>query len=260
MTSTSDDARRSLHNAIVMAYIDGKIHGEEKKFIQQLCKRLNLDEAQFQAVLADVKADPKRLKISAGSEGQKHLEMLCQAASCDGELSDAERSVLEKVAAYLGLGPEAIDAMLPSQQDDLDVLVAIGHDIETLYAQYHQWDSSRRQEALQAIAAHGRTAVIPLLQIIESYRTPANMDSGVALKTDVAHQLGRLGDDRAVYYLAQQVNLGDSDDEITCLELRVACAQAIAALVEVDFGQDPVAGTRQWWQQKGRTQFNRLAM
>jgi hypothetical protein len=86
------------------------------------------------------------------------------------------------------------------------------------------------------------------------------MDSGVTLKTDVACQLGRLGDDRAVYYLAHQVNLGDGDNEVTNPQFRMACAQAIAALVNEDFGQAPVIGVREWWRQKGRSKYNRLAM
>jgi hypothetical protein len=56
------------------------------------------------------------------------------------------------------------------------------------------------------------------------------------------------------------VNLGDGDNEVTNPQFRMACAQAIAALVNEDFGQAPVIGVREWWRQKGRSKYNRLAM
>ena len=120
---------------------------------------------------------------------------------------------------------------------------------------------AQRRAKLQELAAMGRGVVVPLLRVLESYKSPDGAPNALSLKARVAETLGELGDDRAVYYLAQQVNIGEQEDEITNAALRRASAAALGALVGAEFSADDegVAAARQWWQGSGRRVYDRLA-
>jgi len=96
--------------------------------------------------------------------------------------------------------------------------------------------------------------------LLESYRRPDGCETTVAMKTLLAEALGQIGDRRAVYYLSQQVSIGDSDDEITSAELRAACAHAIGRIAGVEFPRDEsvVLAARQWWLDSGGDEYNQL--
>jgi uncharacterized tellurite resistance protein B-like protein len=255
-----DNAQRQLRNAIVMAWLDGEINEAERHFIHELRRRLGIEKEDFDAVVAEVKADPKRLSVSRGADGLMTLEQLIEVAAADGEVAPPERKLLARVGAYLGLGEAEVENMLPAESTDPAQAEAIERQIQALYDHWADWDAATRQGRIAEIAQAGRHAVIPLLQVMESYRTPRGMERAVDLKIAIAHQLGHLGDTRAVYYLAHQVGIGDADDEITSEDLRQACAQAVARLAGQDFGEQPVAAARDWWRDKGRRTYNTLAM
>ncbi|MBS3821399.1 MAG: hypothetical protein GVY16_05180 [Planctomycetes bacterium] len=255
-----DNAQRQLRNAIVMAWLDGDINDAERHFIHDLRRRLGIEKEDFDAVVAEVKADPKRLSVSRGADGLVTLEQLIEVAAADGEVAPAERTLLARVGAYLGLGEAELENMLPAETPDPAQAEAIERQVQALYEQWADWDAATRESRIAEIAEAGQHAVIPLLQVMESYRTPRGVGTAVDLKIAIARQLGALGDKRAVYYLAHQVGIGDADDDITSGDLRQACAEAVARLAGQDFGEQPVAAARDWWRAKGRRTYNTLAM
>ncbi|MCD4825189.1 MAG: TerB family tellurite resistance protein [Phycisphaerae bacterium] len=258
---TEQDSR-NLKNVMVVMLWDKTLTDEERAFIDTLRKRLDIEADEFQRLVAEVQADPKRLSIPKGPEGVDALGLLIEAAAADGEICDTEKKMLGKVAAFVGIEPGRLEQMFPDTPASLQQQFEITAAIEELYANFHQWDAATRTAKCCAIAAFGRPAAILLLQVMESYRTPDNETNSLELKILIAEQLGKLADTRAIYYLVQQISIGDSDDEMTSADQRAACAEAIAAIVGESFGQgsEAVQAARLWWQKTGHNQFNQLAM
>ena len=103
--------------------------------------------------------------------------------------------------------------------------------------------------------------MISLLRVLETGRVPEGAADGLELKTLVAEHLGRLGDERAVYYLAQQVTIGEMDDEVTNGELRFAVAEALGRIADRPFSRDQggVEAARKWWFAEGLRRYDHLA-
>ena len=168
--------------------------------------------------------------------------------------------MLERLAGHAGLDSadvaELVDASVGTHEDEIGALVA------EIYSDFVGWDEAARREKLAALARFGRESTLPLLRVLESYRAPDGAGNAIALKMLVVEQLGGLDDDRAVYYLAQQVNIGDLDDEITNAELRYAAAEALGRIISEGFSRDQagVATARAWWLGVGLTRYDRLAL
>ena len=65
--------------------------------------------------------------------------------------------------------------------------------VEQMYAGFTGWDEAARREGLGRITAFGKAAALPLLRVLESYRTPDGADDSLALKAMVTRELGGLG-------------------------------------------------------------------
>lgn len=256
------DKRRHLRNAIVISAMDGKVSAQEQAFIGRLREELGISEAEFDEVVAEVRENPHRLSVPRGAEAREVFDALVQAAMADGELAEREKRVLRKVARHIGLSEQELSEALPGVGPDPAVMEAIDRQVDELYAGFGQWDATTRGAKLDTLADHGEIAVLPLLGLLESYRTPEGCDDALELKTLAADRLGRIEDERAVYYLAQQVSLGDGEDEITNADLRGACAEAMGRIVGQDFSRDQagIEAARLWWRANQQSRFNRLAM
>jgi hypothetical protein len=145
-------------------------------------------------------------------------------------------------------------------QEQPSVKQELTHLADEIYQQFGGWPETTQREKLDQFASAGDAAVVPLLRILESYRTPVGAANTLSLKTMVCQQLGRLGDDRAVYYLCQQISLGDAEDEINSAALRYA-AEALGRIIGKPFTPDAqgVQTAREWWLGPGRAQYDQLA-
>ncbi len=263
------DGAAHLKNALVMVTVDGRVNDEEKAYIRALRDRLDIDSDEFQALCAEVKADRRRLSVPGkGQVADETLRRLVEVATADDDINLAEKRVLEKVAEHIGCTLADLEAMIVQAAPrtsatvvDDHVAKAIGDAVETLYVHFGEWPDEQRRQACREIAAHGTAAVIPLLRVLESYRNPDGGD-GLRMKELIVDQLADLGDLRVVYYLAQQVSLGDTDDEVTCGALRAASAEAIGRLVGESFTRDAagVEACRQWWRSKGMIDYQTLVL
>lgn len=258
-----ESAKADMRNVLVVAAADGKLADEEKQLIQELRRRLGIGDEEFAELCEQVRRDPKKLTVSQDvEEATETFRLMAAMAAADGEIQPAERNLLHRLAEYVGLD---------SQQAGQIVDEALGVDeaaqarvesaIEEVYASFESWDSATRREKIGALTSASRGAVVPLLRALESYRTPAGASDALAMKTMLTRAIGDIGDERAVYYLVQQVNIGDIDDEVTCAALRYAAAEAVGKILGKPFAadQEGVKAVRQWWQSQQSRRYDRLA-
>jgi uncharacterized tellurite resistance protein B-like protein len=261
----ADATQRDLKNVMVIALADGQLTEDEKQFIQRLRQRLGLDEQEFADLVAQVRADPKAVSLpKEAAQAVAAVRLIADAAAADGEIGGVEKRIIRRLAAHVQLPPSELESLLGGSrgpEEAADTAELEGR-VEEIYAGFAEWDDSQRARKIEELGAYGPGAVRPLLQMLESYRTPAGLPDALALKALVARQLGRLGDGRAVYYLAQHVSLGDIEDEITSADFRCACAEAMGRIVGESFSADAagVAAAREWWTGPGRTRYSTLAI
>lgn len=258
-----EDRTVYLRNAIVLAVADGRLSDEERALIEQFRQRLAVSDREFRKLLADVRGHPQRVSLPRDpAEAAKTVELLAEFAAADDTVSARERGLIRRVGEKLGLPPSRVESIL-NRASGAEMADAsdVERRIRELYAGWARWDDAQRRARLQELAEMGRGIVVPLLRMLESYKTPDGEPNALSLKTFLAETLGELGDDRAAYYLAQQVTIGEQDDEITNAELRHMAAEALGKIVGTGFSRDAegVDAARQWWQGAGRRVYDRLA-
>lgn len=255
-----EQTQRNLKNIMVMVLVDGELNDQEELFLESLRDRTSIDPKDFQVLRDEARRNPTRLSIPKGAEGTDALKLLIQAALADGEISEREKTVIQKVANYLELSDSMVNQLIDEEQLSPEEEEKLNHLIEEFYAQYNHWDDSTRRQKLGELESWARPVVVPVLRMIESYRTPDEAEDALDFKTDLAHLLGRLGDERAVYYLAQQISLGDDVEDISSPELRLASADAIEQITGRQFDpSDKLEDARKWWRNDGQTEYNHLA-
>lgn len=279
----NDRAKKNLRNVMALALADGRVTAEEKRLIETLGSRLELDAAEMSQLAAEVGADPSRLSVPGDpAERTELVRLLVQAATVDGEVAPQERRILELLADHVGMAPAEMHVMLgaavrvpESARGPAEAPVApqaaapispadeaeIERRIEELYERFDGWDDDRRRQAFAELGSYGRGAAAALLRVLESYRGPTGAADVLALKTLVAELLGRIGAPEAVYFLAHVVNMGDLDDEVSSSELRFASAEAIGRIVGRDFARDQggLDAARLWWDAEGADRYDPLA-
>jgi len=257
------DAKRDIKNVIAMAVVDGAFADDEKQFVKDLRARLGMGDEEFARAVEEVRAERGKFHLPRDpAEAEAALRVLAEAAAADGVMTQQEQSLLDRLARHVGLDESKVSAML-------DEITGVGREreakaeamLEEMYHQFAGLDDQARREKLDAVAKLGRAAVVPLLQVLESYRVPDGAPGTIELKILVTEQLGKIGDARATYYLCQQVNISDVDDEITNSALRAAAAEALGKIVGEEFTRDPegVDAARKWWLAKGHIDYNQLA-
>ena len=252
------DRGRDLKNILVMLLADGVISDDEKDHLKKIKRRLELTTEDFTELVDEFKQDPNRLNVPQGQAGRDALNLLLEAALADGEMTSAEMVILEKVARHVGVSDMELQSLIPGNDESIG---RINDSVDELYEAFNSWDPATRAQKVLKIASYGVVAVVPLLQVLESYRIPDGAENSLELKLLVAGQLGQLKDTRAVYYLAQHVNIGDTDDEISNPEFRDQCAKAIGLITGLQFeGEDKQKMVRDWWLGPGKESFSELAI
>jgi len=257
-----ETTRRNVRNVIVFALADGDLNEQERRFIEGLRARLGLDADEFRALVEEVRKDPKRLTLPRRpQEVEEMIRLLAETARADGKVGDTERRLLRRLAEHAGLDAAVAEGLIsPTAPAAARASEELEAQADEIYAHFAAWDESVRREKIAAVAAAGSGAVEILLRVLESYRVPDGAPDALELKALVAEQLGRLGDVRAVYYLAQQINVGELDDEVSNAALRQACAEALGRLVGRPFTRDAegVEAARKWWFTQGIRQYDTL--
>lgn len=274
-----------MRAVLVTAIADGVVRGEEQSLIRRLRRKLGIDDARLQALVAELRSamQPDALLPSRSEERREALLLMVITAQIDGEIDGREREVLQKMADRLGFDAPAFSHILETGiarahrlRGDARIGEAVAHAVtavdsaaararaeqlvQIMYAQYFDRPSVHRE--LDELVALGSSAAIPLIRAFESYRRPRPPATPAQFKALLAETLGRIGDQRAVYYLASTVALGDEeDDETNTTELRITVAKALSLLVGERFSPDAagVRAAREWWSGVGGRSYQSLS-
>ena len=259
------DTEKDLRNIIVFAMADGDFNDDERAFVDTLRRQAGMTTEDYDALLAEAQAGESKLSLPRDADDARRIvDLLIQVAAADGMVSQRHRALLKRIARHIEFDEAAIDQMI-----DESLAVDAADDVETekeledIYAHFNDWDAATRQAKLDALAAGGIQAALPLLRMLESYRVPDGAPNALDLKEMIVRKLGELCDGRAVYYLIQQISIGNQDDEITNVALRYASAEALGKITGLDFAGDQsgVDAARTWWStSRQRDQYDRLAL
>ena len=262
MAATEKDIR----NVLAFSLADGQLGEDERQFAHGLADGAGIDADDLQLLVDDVIEGKNTLSLSRDpDDARQTIDLLVQAAAADRQITSHERKLLLRIAKHTGLDDQALSTMIEAAlqanaADDAE----IGQMVEDIYGQFSQWDAAARQAKLDELAAAGSHAVLPLLRLMESYRIPDGADDALEMKRLIAEKLGAIDDPRAVYYLIQQVTIGNQEDETTNLALRSAAAAAIGRITGKGFSADEagIVAARRWWTSAvdERTPYDRLAL
>ena len=251
---------------IVFALAEGDYSDEERQLVEALAGRAGVTAEELAQLTAEVQAGDDKLSLSRDPDkARRTVELLAATAAADRVVSDKERRMLMRIARHTKLDESVVAELIDRATsavavDDAEVEARL----EDIYANFTGWDAATRAAKLHEFAAYGHQAIGPLLRLLESYRAPDGAANALELKCMVAEKLGELGDGRAVYYLVQQVNIGEQDDEITGAALRRAAAGALGKITGRGFAADEegVAAAKAWWAggTPDRAQYDKLAL
>lgn len=258
-----NEAMMNLRNVILMALADGKVSKEEKQFIEKVRTQMNISDEDFKQLCQEIKTSPRKFRLPQDDrQASESIQLLVNMAASDGDISASERHILVSLAEAAGVTIPQLDAMLDNASGiTTEQQIRTEHLVNTIYQEFGNWDEQTQKAKLDELSNLGRAATIPLLRILESYRKPEGTADALELKTMVVRRLGQIGDVRAVYYLAQQITIGDTDDDISNTGLREASAEAIGKITNTPFTSDQagVNAARLWWTSEASKKYNQLA-
>lgn len=88
-----------------IASVDGAINAEEEKMLKRFARKLDIDEAEYTAILKN----PTKYPINPPNDAERRLERihdLFEMIFADHEIDDHERFLIEKYAIGLGYTAE----------------------------------------------------------------------------------------------------------------------------------------------------------
>lgn len=98
--------RSHFRNLVMIAKADGPMGAEEKKLLDKIGTHIGLSEEQIQGIIKN----PKQFSSNTPYNREERFEQminLVQMAQIDGNISDNEMKVLERVA--VGIGFKSLD-------------------------------------------------------------------------------------------------------------------------------------------------------
>lgn len=94
-----------------MAAVDGEIGPEEEKMLKRFARKLDIEEAEYTAVLKN----PSKYPINPPNDSERRLERihdLFEMIFADHEIDDHERFLIEKYAIGLGYTVETAQHLI----------------------------------------------------------------------------------------------------------------------------------------------------
>lgn len=98
-----------LRAALSLAVADGEVRRSEKGVLAGLARRCGVGRVSFDAMLAEAETNktiPDHILIPNPQKAGEAFELLVAQARIDGEISEAEREVLVRIAAALRIEGE----------------------------------------------------------------------------------------------------------------------------------------------------------
>ncbi len=98
-----------LKAVLTLAMVDGKMSAAEKGIIGSLAARIGVGQVSLAAMIDRATRDPHSvddLRIADPQKARQALELLVAQARIDGDISDAERALLVRIAQALQVPTE----------------------------------------------------------------------------------------------------------------------------------------------------------
>lgn len=110
-----------IRSVIWILAIDGKIEQQEKQFLTDLCKRLNISNTIAIEIFEQVKKGQGRIYIPTLPDEQKTLfTLLIQAAWSDGSIAPKELKALEAIAIKVGISVNDVKNIIEAYRSPLN--------------------------------------------------------------------------------------------------------------------------------------------
>lgn len=112
---------------IAVAVADGKITRSEKGVLEGLAARVGVGRASFDAMVEAARRDPSfadNIQIRSKKDAGQALELLVAEARIDGEITEAERELIFRIAFTLGLSGDEIQEAYQAGIDRADKIRA----------------------------------------------------------------------------------------------------------------------------------------
>lgn len=270
-------AEELMKLVLVTATADGKIAEGERAIVRRLQEKLGIDDPRLRRLLDETRSgsEPNTWLPRDPADRQNALRLMVITAQMDGTVSDLEQSLLKKMAARLGFDAAAFQAIFQDgiaranwyrgdevSSDARGESPELRHQTEAIVQKMRQCgsDPAALSQRIDELGHIGASAVAPLVRAFESYLRPSPPAKLTRVKEAIAEALGRIGDPRAVYYLATFLMFGDGEDDTNDAPLRAAVAEAIGRITGQTFPRtaDGVAAARAWWSQGGSRRYQTL--
>jgi uncharacterized tellurite resistance protein B-like protein len=270
-------AEHLMKLVLVTVLADGTVAQTERALIRRLQEKLGIDDNELRCVVDEVRGggDPDAWLPQDPDDRRKALRLMVIAAQIDGRISDVERALLVKTGSRLGFDNAAFEGIFREGMAMANRYRGEGipsaptaespelrHRAEAIVQQWRRSGSgpTTLREQISELERIGAPAVVPLVRAFESYLRPAPPATLARVKEALAEALGRIGDPRAVYYLATFLLMGDDEDETNDADLRAAVAEAIGRIVGEPFARnaDGVVAARAWWSRGGSRRYQTL--
>ena len=270
-------AEQIIKAVLVTAMAHGAIAEREQELVRKLQKELKIDDGRMRELIAELRrgGDLDAWLPADPEERRRILRLMIITAHIDGEISGCDWQVLEKVAERMGLDRAAFERLVQDCVTRLDRRRIEGdaatptaespelrHRAEAIVQEIYRraMDAEALGERIGELVGIGPSAVLPLVRGFESYLRPSPPVTLARVKEAFAAALGRIGDSRAVYYLATFLMLGDQEGDTNDSMLRAAVAEAIGKLAGEPFARssEGVTAAREWWSRTGSRRYQTL--
>lgn len=122
----ADLRETTFKNLVVAVLIDGEIDANEKRWIDQTRRRLQIDADAANAWVQEVRANDLKITIASdAAEREKCFALMIRACAADGVVSKKERSMLEKLAPRFGADPARLEQRIRAAVTPPGVLEAV---------------------------------------------------------------------------------------------------------------------------------------
>lgn len=113
--------RRRFHNMLVATFADHHVDDEEKAYLEEMRRELGLSPEEAREILQDYRAHRGPVEVS-GSAGERRqiFKDIIRVALADGELSEKEQRLLQRVAQSLSMTDAQLEGLVDLCRAELE--------------------------------------------------------------------------------------------------------------------------------------------
>lgn len=109
-----------LCSIVSLLAVDGRLNRHEIRYLNEVCERLGISQAQKDAVMDRIKQGKGSVHLPEGDADKKRLlYFLAQAVVADGTIGPKERHVLDTVVTRLGISPKYLERFIEGRLKEI---------------------------------------------------------------------------------------------------------------------------------------------